>query len=126
MKIFKSIGSKMTISRLNKQRHINTPFAEEQAIQRDGYKIVNKDPWCVGKIKGVRYRIVVPMGLTDAHLIRIGNELLKGNKGCDDLTIWCFGAYEEIINYKPYTVAMIEKSKNSGQKITRREGGKWL
>lgn len=120
MKIIKAIASKMTKSGRNRQKYINTPFSEEQAIQREGYVIWDMNPWGVGKTRGLKYRIVVPKGIVDAQLIRIGNELLRENRGCNDLTIWCYSSYEEIISYKPYTIAMVEKSKCTGMRISRR------
>lgn len=71
-----------------------------------------------GKTKRANYRVVVPRGVTDQALIKIFKEIEL--KGIDDVTIWCYYEREEINSYMPYTAAMLEKTKSTGIRITRR------
>ncbi|WP_206458695.1 hypothetical protein [Anaerovorax sp. IOR16] len=80
--------------------------------------MVNSEQADYGKVKRMNYRVVVPQGITDGELISMFKEVTP--RKCDEITIWCYLSREEINQYKPYTVAMVEKTRKTAVRITRR------
>lgn len=103
---------------VKKYGHINTPADVEKAIQSpSGFSVVNAEEANYGKVKRINYRVIVPAGVTDAHLLRMFKDL--DTSKYDEVTVWCYKSMDEIAQYLPYTVAMLEKTKKTGVRITR-------
>lgn len=105
---------------IKKQGYINTPKDIKDALNSIlGCTVVNADEANYANVKRINYRVIVPVGVTDAHLLKIFKEL--DLKKYDEVTIWCYKSIDEIEQYKPFTIAMLErKSKRAAVQIERR------
>lgn len=115
-----SLLRKKATAPIRKQKHINTPFEENAPTESAvGYSVVNAEEANFSTFKRKNYRVIVPRGITDAHLLRIFREM--DNRSYDEITVWCYASREEINRSMPYTIAMIERTgKHSAPHITRR------
>ena len=119
-KFLSSVFQRKPSEHVKKHGYINTPADIKKAIQSpEGCTIANAEEANYSNIKRINYRIIVPDGVTDAHLLRIFKEL--DLKKYDEVTVWCYKSMNEITQYQPYTVAMLERlRKKTAVRITRR------
>ncbi len=115
-----SLLRKKATAAIRKQKHIDTPFEGNVPTEGSvGYSVVNAEEANFSTFKRKNYRVIVPRGVTDAHLLRIFGEM--DNRSYDEITVWCYASREEINQAMPCTVAMIERTgKHSAPHITRR------
>jgi hypothetical protein len=120
LKFLSSAFRRKPSSIVNKHGYINTPADVEKAIHSpSGFAVVNSDEANYERVKRINYRVIVPAGVTDAQLLRMFKELDTGKY--NEVTVWCYKSMDEIIQFKPYTVAMLERlDKKSAIRITRR------
>ena len=118
--IISSLRRKKPTQAVKTGDNINTPFSENAGVEADsGFVIVNSDNANYSNIKRKNFRVIVPSGVTDRELLDMFKKI--DQRDCDEITVWCYNCREEIDQYKPYTVAMLERiNKKTAIHITRR------
>lgn len=119
-RIMSSLRNKKPTRAVKDNSNINTPFSGKAATEAvSGYIVVNSDDANYSNIKRKNFRVIVPLGVTDRELLDMFKEIDR--RDCDEVTVWCFHSRHEIDQYKPYTVAMLERiNKKTAIRITRR------